>query len=272
VNEPEDKKDEHEDEEDDSQEERPTVAPPFDPVAFAQEVLGGKPSPARGTPAQKRVSSGSKQAAFSSKKTPLGVGRPPMPTLTDPAELEEARQKSATASGPMVRPTPQGLLSLANSRIPSNIPPARKASTTSLSAVDREWEELATSPPPPMQQALIDAMARGEGPTSARQPAPAPAPSPPPSHGFPPVSESSKRTLPPEAPDLSAPPLSAPQAAAAPAPLAATPTPFPTPVPAPPAPSEAPEPAAPSEPPPEAIATPVPAAERPGDERSRRAR
>lgn len=164
----------------DAEQDRPTVAPPFDPVAFAQEVLGGRPSPAKGTPA---VSAGGRtpaggtrkpspmpEGAPSGRKTPLGVGRPPMPTLTDPAELEDARQRS-TGSSPAAaqgRPTPQGLLSLANARIPSNLPPPRKASTAAFAAVDREWEELATSPPPPMQQDLIDAISRGDSPPSTK--------------------------------------------------------------------------------------------------------
>ena len=36
-----------------SVEDRPTVAPPFDPVEFAKGVLGGRPSPARGIAAMK---------------------------------------------------------------------------------------------------------------------------------------------------------------------------------------------------------------------------
>lgn len=150
--------------------ERPTVAPPFDPVAFAQEVLGGKPSPAAGTPAVRPA--GADLGPPSGKKTPVGVGRPPMPTLTDPAELEAARRQSVgskptgTVSS---RPTPQGLLSLANSQIPSNVPPPlRKESTNTFGAVEREWEELATSPPPAMQQDLIDSITRGEAPPSTK--------------------------------------------------------------------------------------------------------
>jgi hypothetical protein len=177
---------------DDAEQERPTVAPPFDPVAFAQEVLGGKPSPAGGMPAVKTSPSGltgpkdgSAASIPSGRKTPLGVGRvgratplgvgrPAMPTLSDPEELEDARQRSqvsepAAAGHRSGRPTPKGLLSLANARIPSNLPPppARKESTNSFAAVDREWEELATSPPPPLQQELIDALSRGDSPPSA---------------------------------------------------------------------------------------------------------
>lgn len=155
---------EAQDEDSDAEQERPTVAPPFDPVAFAQEVLGGKPSPAAGTPAVKAAPN---LEPPSGRKTPLGVGRPPMPTLTDPAELEAARQKSVGGSRPaQQRPTPQGLLSLANARIPSNLPPPRKESTGAFASVDREWEELATSPPPPMQQELIDAMSRDNPPST----------------------------------------------------------------------------------------------------------
>ena len=156
------------DESSDGEQDRPTVAPPFDPVAFAQEVLGGKPSPAAGTPAVKR-----KTPLGVGRPTPLGVGRPPMPTLTDPAELEEARQKSVGSHPVTGRPTPQGLLSLANARIPSNLPPrgapsVANQSTDNFAAVDREWEELATSPPPPMQQELIDSITRGEAPPSTK--------------------------------------------------------------------------------------------------------
>jgi hypothetical protein len=187
TNEPEDKTGgEGQDDEEsalDAEQDRPTVAPPFDPVAFAQEVLGGRPSPAAGTPAvshagRTAVGGGATSqpgpldsGVPSGRKTPLGVGRPPMPTLTDPAELEDARQRSA-GSNPAAtqgRPTPHGLLSLANARIPSNLPPPpRKQSAGTFAAVDREWEELATSPPPPMQQDLIDAISRGDSPPSTK--------------------------------------------------------------------------------------------------------
>ena len=173
TNEPEDKPGEEGQDDDETEQERPTVAPPFDPVAFAQEVLGGKPSPAKGTPAVNapgaKTPFDSPLGPSSGRKTPLGVGRPPMPTLTDPAELEDARVRSQGSHPAAARPTPQGLLSLANARIPSRLPPPpRKESTNSLGAVDREWEELATSPPPPMQQDLIDSIARGDMPPSTK--------------------------------------------------------------------------------------------------------
>jgi hypothetical protein len=183
TNEPEDKPsgggDHDDDSADDAEQDRPTVAPPFDPVAFAQEVLGGKPSPAAGTPAVKTAPGGlrhepapksSLEGAPSGRKTPLGVGRPPLPTYSDPEELEDARRRSLAvdpAPGGQARPTPKGLLSLANARIPSNLPP-RKQSTDAFTAVEREWEELATSPPPAMQQDLIDAISRGDSPPPTR--------------------------------------------------------------------------------------------------------
>jgi hypothetical protein len=94
-----------------------------------------------------------------------------MPTLTDAGELEDARLRSVESSPPAnapKRPTPVGLLSLANARIPSNLPPRGKAlpSSDNFAAVDREWEELATSPPPPLQQQLIDSFAGLEPPPS----------------------------------------------------------------------------------------------------------
>lgn len=190
INEREDKTGgEAQDDDLDAEQDRPTVAPPFDPVAFAQEVLGGKPSPAAGTPAVKAAPNLGPPA--DRRTPPAGGARAPLPTLTDPAELEAARQKSAGSKPVPQRPTPQGLLSLANARIPSNLPPRpKKQSTGAFAAVDREWEELATSPPPPMQQDLIDAMARDTPPStqdaselaalSAAQPAAARSVPPPP--------------------------------------------------------------------------------------------
>jgi hypothetical protein len=178
VTKPEDKPSGDDRDDESADQERPTVAPPFDPVAFAQEVLGGRPSPAAGTaaantapaPAPPPAATGAgpmSEGAPSGRKTPLGVGRPPMPTLTDPAELEEARLRSGGTGAARGRPTPQGLLSLANARIPSNLPP-RKESTNAVGAVEREWEEIATTPPPAMQQDLIDAMSRGDSPPPTR--------------------------------------------------------------------------------------------------------
>jgi hypothetical protein len=175
TTEPEDKTGgEAQDEDSDEEQDRPTVAPPFDPVAFAQEVLGGKPSPAAGTPAVTPPSDRDAELGMPSRhgphsrKTPQGMGlatpvRAHKPTPTDVAALEEARRRSS----PSGRPTPQGLLSLANARIPSNLPP-RKESSNTVGAVDREWEELATSPPPPLQQELIDTIARTDNPPSTK--------------------------------------------------------------------------------------------------------
>ncbi len=153
---------EAQDENSDVEQDRPTVAPPFDPIAFAQEVMGGKPSPSAGTPAVRDAPVPSAHHGPHSRVTPKGMRR--SPTLTDPEELEQARVQSQ-GSTHAARATPEGLLSLANSRIPSGLPP-RKESSAALTAVEREWEELATSPPPAMQQDLIEAMARGDGPPS----------------------------------------------------------------------------------------------------------
>jgi hypothetical protein len=143
--------------------ERPTVAPPFDPIAFAKEILGG-PEPGKKTPA------GGTAAA-----------RPQMNTLSDPGELEEARQRSMGTPAPPRRATPTGALSLADSNAPSIPAPYRRIqSTNNLAAVDREWEELATSPPPPMQQELIDAMTGVPSATTPQAFEPEPAPEPPP--------------------------------------------------------------------------------------------
>jgi hypothetical protein len=118
---------ESDDEGEDAGTDRPTVAPPFDPIAFAREVFGSDPPPP------------------SKKPTPKGI-----PAAAGPAE--------AKTSPPHRRATPAGALSLADSQAPS-LPPARKESTDAFTAVEREWEELATRPPPPMQQELIESMA-----------------------------------------------------------------------------------------------------------------
>ena len=141
---------------------RPTVAPPFDPVAFAKEILG--PESAEGAPGARDAPAPRRQMA----------------TLSDPAEIEDARQRSLGTAPPR-RATPTGALSLADSNAPSVPPAFRKQSTDSFAAVDREWEEIATRPPPPMQQELIDAMS--DVPSTASPPLidPAPAPTAPPS-------------------------------------------------------------------------------------------
>jgi hypothetical protein len=144
--------------------ERPTVSPPFDPVAFAKDVL--KPSPAQGTRAQRPtqkidastvkppVPSHESQNPHTKVTPPRGV-RPPAPTLSDPGEIEDARQLSMKGSGPPRRVTPASTISLANARIPSNLPPTAKddpqkyESISGMNAVDREWAELEVSTRPP---------------------------------------------------------------------------------------------------------------------------
>lgn len=180
--EPEDERSQEADEE----EERPTVAPPFDPVSFAKQVLGGRPSPHAGTKAARSAPPTASPTIVDAappvtmKSTPFGGMRAPAPTLTDPDDLEDARIRSVSmGSGVPARPTPTGILSLTNARVPSNLPPRpgappapeagatpspvpmpppaplpskeppRKQSFGAIGAVDREWEELATRPPPP---------------------------------------------------------------------------------------------------------------------------
>lgn len=129
--------------------ERPTVSPPFDPIAFARDIL--KPSPAPMT----------------------AVKPPPDPhTHATPPLGTEQQAAAAAASRPSGRSprkkTPTSTLSLANARIPSNLPPARTTAkpgadprkpaggnkkhepTPKERPIEREWEdfELETRPPP----------------------------------------------------------------------------------------------------------------------------
>lgn len=134
---------------DDAEEnDRPTVSPPFDPIAFARDIL--KPSPA-----------------------PMQAVKPPPDrdahTRATPPAGTEQQAAAAAASRPSGRSprkkTPTSTISLANARIPSNLPPARPTakpeerrpspqkrheSVSSMNPVDREWAdlELETRPPP----------------------------------------------------------------------------------------------------------------------------
>lgn len=150
-----------------TEQERPTVSPPFDPVAFAEEKL--------------------KESNPHTKVTPAGGFRAPAPTYTDPDQLEEARRRSLEVASR--RATPTGALSLVNTRVPSNLPPNRGASperTASLSpmnAVDGEWAELevATRPPPPGQNPEdFDIPPAPRAASVAPEPVPKPEPEPEP--------------------------------------------------------------------------------------------
>lgn len=104
--------------------ERPRRSKPssgtFDPVEFGQQILGtgegGDDPPARA----------------------------PRPTLTDEAELEEARRRSMAEAGP------KGALSLANFHAPS-VPPAPASSTplfqAELTEFDLGWDEESPTVP-----------------------------------------------------------------------------------------------------------------------------
>jgi hypothetical protein len=179
--------------------ERPTVSPPFDPIAFARDILHspdgqsipqirdphGLVTPPQGTEQQAASIEASKRSGASPKfsagpsrrKTPVGLGEPDPPggkPSEPPPPLLGARPP------PRIK-TPTSTLSLANARIPSNLPPRepkkspipvpppiresaspnknklepppppkRAESLTSMNAVDREWAdlEIATRPPP----------------------------------------------------------------------------------------------------------------------------
>lgn len=138
----------------DDEEERPAVTPANEPRARAAAIRPTPPSEAEDREGGSRPIS---------RPTPpgLGVARPLTPTLTDPEELEDARRRSIDSSRPEHRSvTPVGALSLANARAPSETPPPKRNDLViSLRGARADWEALATAPPPPQQQALIDATA-----------------------------------------------------------------------------------------------------------------
>jgi hypothetical protein len=131
---------------------RPTVSPPFDPIAFARDIL--KPSP----------------APMPAVKTPYDLhthATPPAGTEQQAAAAKASRRSGRTPSPR--RRTPTSTLSLANARIPSNLPPRPTAQpkpdgprserpgpkkheslSDVINPVDREWAdlEISTRPPP----------------------------------------------------------------------------------------------------------------------------
>ena len=117
--------------EDAEENDRPTVSPPFDPVQFARDIL---------------------------KPSVVPAGPPSAHTRATPAGGTE--QQGGVTARPAATPrrkTPTSTLSLANARIPSNLPPRTPAqappaheSVSRIAAVDKEWADLevATRPPP----------------------------------------------------------------------------------------------------------------------------
>jgi hypothetical protein len=98
---------------------RPTVAPPFDLAEFARSAM----TPGKG----------------------VAAPRPPAITLSDPAELEEARKKSLASSGPDGPPTGRtSLLSTVNANSPSVVPPslAPPVAVEELNELDRAWGDF----------------------------------------------------------------------------------------------------------------------------------
>jgi hypothetical protein len=130
--------------------ERPTVSPPFDPAAFARDVLS-TPSPAKGTPA---VS----VDAHTHATPPQGIAQQAAIVELSRASNPPATtgKKTLDAAAPP-EPAPDSIGSIAKQKLPSNELPRIDLSpneleglSSSFSAVDREWEELemATRPPP----------------------------------------------------------------------------------------------------------------------------
>lgn len=193
TNEPDEKAgDRPQDDDAEAEQDRPTVAPPFDPVMFAKEVRGGKPSPAAGTRAAGYVSAAHVREGREEREEPsegFWPTRPPMPTLTDPVELEVARQKSLGSRPVPRRPSVNDLGPIRSARGLPSPPPQRAIRPKPARAPSQVWDEMPTTPPPPMEQELIDAFTRdahaGRGSAVREEPAPSfasKAPVSPPAH------------------------------------------------------------------------------------------
>lgn len=129
-----------------SEVDRPTVAPPVDPLEFAKEVLAGAPPSQAPRPINPHT-----------KATPaLGV-RPPAATLADPEEVEAARKRSIDTA--TRHATPTGALSLVNARAPSNLPPVPYDEPPSSGASDRPAHAAA---PPTTEQEMSDRLSLGD--------------------------------------------------------------------------------------------------------------
>ena len=139
---------------------KPTIIPQFDPEAFAREFTevpshGSPPAPERDS-----------DVDINENPTvpPPSEYRSSLATLTDEVELESARRLSATQTAHTALtsvPPPPGdmlpdsmrssLLSLANARAPSIVPPkpAVEPWTTMDNTMDKGWEELTLDDPLP---------------------------------------------------------------------------------------------------------------------------
>lgn len=114
----------------DTEHERPTVSPPFDPIAFARDV--SKPSP----PGVRAVT----PDAHTRVTPALGTVQP---------EVDAAADRHPESIPPFRRKTPTTTLSLANARIPSQLPP-RPPSQPAESPMEDDFSdvEIPTRPPP----------------------------------------------------------------------------------------------------------------------------
>jgi hypothetical protein len=163
---------------------RPTVSPPFDPIAFARDIL--KPSPAP-------------MPAVTPRHDLHTHATPPAGTEVQAAAARASRRSGRTPNPR--RRTPTSTISLANARIPSNLPPRPTAqpraeepkkheSLATKNPVEMEWAdlEIATRPPPadgpgedpvieiaqdrPPQLDLDDIELDEEAPSTVRRPVP----------------------------------------------------------------------------------------------------
>lgn len=182
------------DDDDAEGEERPTAAPPFDPIAFAREVFDDDDSPFG--PADKPFTPPTvKPRAPSKQPTAAPSAKPPgkdeTPTAPPKAPKALPRFDSPPPEAPPVaapamkrKATPTGALSLANQRVPTVPPPTRRpqdvqpqqskkpSARKSGRGGDFDVPELDTSPPPGGRSAEEHArsqQAKGDGPPTEQE-------------------------------------------------------------------------------------------------------
>lgn len=142
----------------DPEQDRPTVSPPFDPVAFARDALKPSPAPMKAVVTPRDTSDAHTRAT------------PAQGTAQQAASAKASRPSTRTRKDGSQQKTPTSTLSLANMRFASKFPPVMTADKRdppmrdgleSENSGEEEWAhlELETRPPPadgPEQDPILE--------------------------------------------------------------------------------------------------------------------